>query len=105
MKILVTGCAGFIGYHTVKNLLKTSHKIIGIDNINSYYDPRLKKNRLKELYKLNKNNKFKFFKIDITNSSKIIKIFKNYKFDIVINLAAQAGVRYSLENPHSYLKK
>ena len=104
MKILVTGCAGFIGYHTVKNLLKASHKIIGIDNINNYYDPRLKKNRLKELYKLNKNNKFKFFKIDITNSRKIIKIFKNYKFDIVINLAAQAGVRYSLENPRSYLK-
>ena len=104
MKILVTGSAGFIGYHTIKKLLRTNNQIIGIDNLNNYYDVNLKKNRLKDLYRLNKKNKFNFSKIDITNSNKIKNLFKKNNFDIVINLAAQAGVRFSLQNPYSYLK-
>ena len=104
MKILVTGSAGFIGYHTIKKLLRTNNQIIGIDNLNNYYDVNLKKNRLKDLYRLNKKNKNNFSKIDITNSNKIKNLFKKNNFDIVINLAAQAGVRFSLQNPYSYLK-
>jgi UDP-glucuronate 4-epimerase len=104
MKILVTGCAGFIGYHTVKQLLKSSHRIIGIDSLNSYYDVSLKKNRLKDIFNSITNDNFKFCKMDIANPKKLENLFKYNKFDIVINLAAQAGVRYSLINPFSYLK-
>ncbi len=100
MKILITGCAGFIGFHTTLFLLKKKFKIIGIDSINNYYDPILKKNRLKILKKY---NNFEFFKLDITQNNKLKKIFKN-KIDIVIHLAAQAGVRYSLKEPEKYIK-
>ena len=99
-KIIVTGCAGFIGFHVTSNLLKKKFKIIGIDNINDYYDPKLKKNRLKLLKKY-KN--FIFKKIDICNYSQIKKTFKNFRPNYVIHLAAQAGVRYSLEKPRNYL--
>ena len=101
MKILITGSAGFIGYHLAKYLLKDKkHKIFGLDSLNSYYSLSLKKNRLKELLKF-KN--FKFFKINLKNKTKTTPLFEKNKFDIVIHLAAQAGVRYSVQNPQSYL--
>ena len=100
MKILITGCAGFIGYHISQKLLKyKKHNVIGIDNIDDYYDVNLKINRLDFL---KKNNNFQFKKIDISNKKKILHLYKNCKFDIVLNLAAQAGVRYSIENPQKY---
>tara|TARA_B100001029_G_C15012963_1_gene425409 strand:- start:271 stop:1242 length:972 start_codon:yes stop_codon:yes gene_type:complete len=103
MNILITGVAGFIGYHCALGLIKLKKKynIYGLDNLNSYYDVKLKKDRLKIL---NKYSNFNFNKIDITNKNKIEKIFKNKKINIVINLAASAGVRYSLKNPETYLK-
>ena len=102
MKILVTGCAGFIGYHLSLKILKESNHVLhGIDNLNNYYDLDLKKKRIKLLKNLKK--KFIFSKIDIYNESKIDNLFKLKKFDCVINLAAQAGVRYSLKNPKTYL--
>jgi UDP-glucuronate 4-epimerase len=101
MKILVTGAAGFIGFNLSEYLLKnTNINIIGIDNLNNYYDVNLKKKRIKLL---KKNKKFNFFKIDLTDQKKLSKIFKKYKFDFVFNLAAQAGVRYSIDHPRKYL--
>lgn len=98
-KILVTGCAGFIGFYLVKKILeKKNYQILGIDNINNYYDVILKKNRLKLL----KNKNFKFIKLDIQNKKKLDQIFKKNKFYKVIHLAAQAGVRYSMKNPSIY---
>ncbi len=99
MNILVTGAAGFIGFHTSLLLLKKKHKIFGIDNLNDYYDVNLKKDRLKIL-KSYKN--FKFFKTNIEDKNLINK-FKGQKIDIIVNLAAQAGVRYSLKDPYSYI--
>jgi len=101
MKILITGCAGFIGYHLSSKILQNKNiEVYGIDNLNTYYDVDLKKSRLK---KLKKNKKFNFKKIDITDNKKIQKEFQNNKFNIVIHLAAQAGVRYSINNPRTYL--
>ena len=100
MNILVTGAAGFIGYHLCKELLEEDNVILGIDNLNSYYDKALKISRLNQL-KSYKN--FKFEKIDISDRKLIDPIFKKFKPKKVINLAAQAGVRYSLENPHVYM--
>ena len=100
MKTLVTGAAGFIGMHTCEALLKQKKNVIGLDNINNYYDIELKKKRLKELKKY-KN--FKFYKIDLRDFKKLNNLFKKYKFKYVINLAAQAGVRYSILNPQSYV--
>tara|TARA_X000000950_G_scaffold275965_1_gene363112 strand:- start:558 stop:1529 length:972 start_codon:yes stop_codon:yes gene_type:complete len=100
MNILITGCAGFIGYHTCEALLKNRKiKIYGIDNLNDYYDVNLKKNRLKIL---KKRKNFKFNKSNIIYFSNLEKIFKKNKFDIVIHLAAQAGVRYSIKKPTNY---
>ena len=100
MNILVTGASGFIGYHLCKELLEEDNVILGIDNLNSYYDKALKMSRLNQL-KSYKN--FKFEKIDISDRKSIDPIFKKFKPKKVINLAAQAGVRYSLENPHVYM--
>jgi UDP-glucuronate 4-epimerase len=100
MNILVTGAAGFIGMHTCKKLLK-NHKVIGIDNFDKYYSVYLKKKRIEQLVK---NRNFYFAKIDIRNNSKLNKIFKKFKPKIVIHLAAQAGVRYSLKNPEKYIQ-
>ena len=98
--LLVTGAAGFIGFHLCKSLLEDNCKVIGLDIINNYYDVKLKNDRLKIL----KNySKFTFYKIDIANYNDLLKIFLKYKFSRVVNLAAQAGVRYSIENPFSYL--
>ena len=101
MKILITGCAGFIGFHlTYKILDNFNYSIFGIDNLNNYYDLSLKNLRIKKLKNVNK--KFKFSKIDIQNEKRIDKLFKVEKFDCVINLAAQAGVRHSIKHPEKY---
>jgi len=130
MKVLVTGSAGFIGFHLVKRLLREGYQIVGLDNINDYYDVNLKYARLAEtgIYSLKeldytggKRRKYKeiafediiqsvtypnyrFIRIDLENRNKINKLFSIEKFDYVINLAAQAGVRYSIENPDVYVK-
>ena len=106
MKIIITGAAGFIGYHLTKRLLDEKIAVIGIDNINSYYDIGLKKARLDQLNKTSFKKKvtFKFYQEDINNQSKINDIFEKNIPDIVINLAAQAGVRYSIENPSAYIQ-
>ncbi|MGF3182953.1 NAD-dependent epimerase [Facklamia sp. P12934] len=100
MKILITGAAGFIGFHLSKKLLKMSHEVIGIDNLNEYYDPSLKESRLDIL---NKYKNFKFHKVDLKEKDDVDEIFKTYKPTHIINLAAQAGVRYSIENPYAYV--
>jgi len=99
-KILVTGAAGFIGFHLSKRLLQENYDVIGIDNLNDYYDVNLKKARLEILLK---ESSFKFKKIDLEDRDNINDLFKTYKFDVAINLAAQAGVRYSLINPYAYI--
>lgn len=98
MKILVTGCAGFIGYHLSKKLSLKNDTIFGIDNLNDYYDVDLKKTRLNNL----KAKNFFFSKIDITDYKKLKNFFKKNQFDIVYHLAAQAGVRYSIYSPETY---
>ncbi len=100
MKILVTGSAGFIGFHTAKFFLKKGHQVFGLDNLNRYYDVNLKKARNKILLRF-KNYNFK--KININSFKKVEKFFLKNKFDLVIHLAAQAGVRYSLKNPSVYI--
>jgi UDP-glucuronate 4-epimerase len=99
-KILITGAAGFIGFHLSQKLLKEGYEIYGIDNLNSYYDPALKQARLVQLQVSN----FKFQQLDLQNYEGLTKVFTEFQPDIVINLAAQAGVRYSLENPRSYIE-
>jgi UDP-glucuronate 4-epimerase len=115
MKILVTGTAGFIGFHLAKKLLERGDEVVGLDNINDYYDVNLKYARLKELgidkkeikethYVTSKTyEKHTFIKTDLSNKTAIKQIFETQQFDAVCNLAAQAGVRYSLENPHAYI--
>ena len=101
MKLLVTGSAGFIGFHIIKNLLNKKFIVFGVDNLNKYYDRNLK---LKRLKLLKKYKKFYFNKLDISNINALKKVFKKYKPDYVIHLAAQAGVRYSLKKPLEYTK-
>lgn len=116
MKILVTGAAGFIGYHTCLKLVELGHIVYGIDNINDYYNPKLKFNRLFELgfkeaeakvfRKKNQSIKFKhlrFSRINLVDDISIAKLFRKEQFEVVCNLAAQAGVRYSIENPKTYI--
>ncbi len=100
-KILVTGCAGFIGFHLSKLLLSSGQNVYGIDNLNKYYDVDLKKRRLAILKKY---SKFKFYKIDVFNKKKLLTNFKKEKYHYVIHLAAQAGVRYSIDNPDQYVR-
>ena len=99
-KVLITGGAGFIGFHLSKKLLENNYFVVAIDNMNDYYDVDLKKARL-DILKEYKN--FSFYKIDISNKSDLLDLFSDNKFDIVINLAAQAGVRYSIDHPDSYI--
>ena len=101
MKVLVTGAAGFIGFHTAKQLLEDGHQVIGIDNLNDYYDPRLKTARLDILKGY---PAFEFKRMDITDKAEIDQLFQTRGFDRVIHLAAQAGVRYSIENPMAYVE-
>ncbi len=100
MKILVTGAAGFIGFHLSKRLLDQSCEIIGIDNLNDYYAPGLKHSRLEILKKY---DKFRFEKVDLKDKESVDKIFETHNPTYVVNLAAQAGVRYSIENPYAYV--
>lgn len=97
--ILVTGVAGFIGYHVTEKLCKNGEEVVGIDNINSYYDPTLKTSRLK---RLEKSNGFSFHKLDICDYDGIKALFDRFEFDKICHLAAQAGVRYSLTDPFAY---
>ena len=116
MKTLVTGTAGFIGYHLAKKLLERGDEVVGLDNINDYYDVNLKYGRLKELgiakdsieenhptYST-KYEKHSFYKMDLSDKKAMQRLFETEQFDAVCNLAAQAGVRYSLENPHAYIE-
>jgi len=111
MKVLVTGAAGFIGHHLSKLLIKEGYEVIGIDNINDYYDPALKLARLQDMnintdhiqYNVPLQGDITFVKLDLTDKDEIRNLFEKYGFDFVVNLAAQAGVRYSLINPHSYV--
>ena len=105
MTILVTGAAGFIGFHITKRLLREGFEVVGMDNLSPYYDLRLKKARLQELEDFSKKQsvKFFFFKDDLENKNFLTELFRKYKFNKVVNLAAQAGVRYSIENPSSYI--
>ena len=101
MKILITGTAGFIGFHLAKRLLVDNHSISGIDNHNDYYSQKLKDDRINIL---EKEDKYDHYKLDLNNHEAIFNIFKKNNFDIVINLAAQAGVRYSTQNPRAYIE-
>jgi len=115
MKILVTGTAGFIGFHIAKKLIENGNEVIGLDNINNYYDVRLKHGRLAEtgiveneivygkLIKSKKHPNYKFIKINLEDKENIQNLFEFEKFDTVCHLAAQAGVRYSIENPYTYI--
>jgi UDP-glucuronate 4-epimerase len=100
MKILLTGAAGFIGFHTAKKLLARGDEVVGLDNLNDYYDPNLKRARLSILQK---EPKFRFVKMDLADKGGMKALFAREKFPRVIHLAAQAGVRYSLENPQAYI--
>ena len=102
--ILITGAAGFIGSSIAQKLLLENYHVIGIDNINGYYNPFLKQKRIKNIEQIDQNNCWRFLRVNLENSIKIDQIFKEFKPNIVINLAAQAGVRYSLENPMSYIE-
>lgn len=106
-EVLVTGSAGFIGFHLVKELLKGGYTVVGIDNLNDYYDPQLKMDRLDNLNEFAGENglvdNYRFIKLDIADSKGLSALFESHSFDIVINLAAQAGVRYSIQNPKAYV--
>ena len=99
-RILVTGAAGFIGFHLAQRLLARGDQVVGLDNLNNYYDVSLKEGRLNSLE--NKEN-FTFLKLDLADRPAMAKLFADASFDVVVNLAAQAGVRYSLTNPHAYV--
>jgi UDP-glucuronate 4-epimerase len=98
--ILVTGAAGFIGFHVAQRLLQSGHRVVGIDNLNAYYDPRLKAARLDIL---RNDPRFQFERLDVADRVAIPGLFARYRFPVVIHLAAQAGVRYSLQDPHAYV--
>jgi UDP-glucuronate 4-epimerase len=100
MRILVTGAAGFIGFHTSKSLLEAGIEVVGVDNCNDYYDVRLKYDRVSLL---EKKRSFQFIEVDIADRVGMEALFGRYRFDRVIHLAAQAGVRYSIDNPHAYV--
>src|SRR4051812_25944339 len=113
-KVLVTGAAGFIGFHITIELLKANYQVVGLDNINDYYDVNLKLARLKEsgiehayrydcLIQSKIYDNYQFIKLDLNDKPNILDLFNEERFDYVINLAAQAGVRYSLSNPDAYI--
>ncbi len=98
--ILVTGAAGFIGFHLSARLLRDGDRVVGLDNLNSYYDVQLKLDRLKQL---EADPRFSFHRLDLEDTEAVGELFRQERFDVVVNLAAQAGVRYSLENPRAYI--
>jgi UDP-glucuronate 4-epimerase len=100
VKIIVTGAAGFIGFHLSQKLLDLGHQVLGIDNLNDYYDVALKQARLSQLVD---HPNFEFQKLELSNQSTTAAIFKSFNPEIVVHLAAQAGVRYSIQNPHAYV--
>lgn len=100
-KILVTGAAGFIGYHTSERLLARGDEVVGLDNVNDYYDPTLKEARIA---RLSAKPGFRLFRMDLADRDGVARLFREERFDRVINLAAQAGVRYSITNPHAYIE-
>lgn len=106
-KVLITGSAGFIGYHLTRALLSANYQIIAVDNLNDYYDPQLKKDRLKELdlfvTQIDAVDQYKFITLDLSEKKAVEELFANNAFSMVIHLAAQAGVRYSIDNPHAYI--
>ena len=104
MKVIVTGAAGFIGFHLCKRLLKEGNNVLGIDNINSYYDVELKNSRINLLQKDNLDGKFNFKKGSLEDEIFLDQIFSKYEPNLVVNLAAQAGVRYSIKNPSAYIQ-
>jgi UDP-glucuronate 4-epimerase len=116
MKILITGAAGFIGFHTVNKFIDEGHEVVGLDNINDYYSPQLKYQRLKEAgieadtikwyhsVVSTKNANYSFVRMNLEDKQQLFTLFQKEKFDFVINLAAQAGVRYSIENPDVYIQ-
>jgi len=101
VKLLVTGAAGFIGFHTAKHLLQQGHEVVGLDNLNGYYDPALKAARLALL---EQSGGFRFERLDITDREPMQKLFARERFQRVVHLAAQAGVRYSIQNPRAYVE-
>src|ERR1700759_1768672 len=101
MKFLVTGAAGFIGMHVAERLVHSGGEVVGVDNLNHYYDVTLKEDRIQNLCRY---PNFCFYKLDLAETSKVNQLFEAEKFQRVIHLAAQAGVRYSLENPHAYIQ-
>ena len=98
--VLVTGAAGFIGFHVAQHLLSQGREVVGLDIVNDYYDPKLKEARLDIL---KRHSNFSFMKLDLANRAMTKSLFAEHRFPVVIHLAAQAGVRYSLENPHAYI--
>ena len=116
MKILITGSAGFIGFHLAKKLIERGDEVIGLDNINDYYDENLKYARLNETgisrkaekwgqpVKSSKYRNYQFIRMNLEDKEQMNELFQKENFDLVINLAAQAGVRYSIENPDSYIQ-
>ena len=104
MKVLVTGAAGFIGYYVTLQLLSRGDQVVGVDNLNDYYDVSLKQARLEQIAQLAQAANFKFIKLDLADVEATANLFKQEKFDRVVHLAAQAGVRYSLQNPNAYVQ-
>ncbi|MFA5509034.1 MAG: SDR family NAD(P)-dependent oxidoreductase [Vulcanimicrobiota bacterium] len=102
MKILLTGAAGFIGSHSTQELLKRGHFVVGMDNLNDYYDPRRKLENLEEVKAGFGGERFEFHKADLRNREEIAQLFQDHEFDAVVNLGAMAGVRVSIEDPHLY---
>ena len=103
MKVLVTGGAGFIGFYLTQVLLSRGDEVVGIDNLNDYYDPQLKHDRLAILQAHENAGHYHFIELDLANRAGIEQLFQEHAFDVVVNLGAQAGVRYSIENPHAYV--
>ena len=103
MKVLITGAAGFIGFHLTLALIERGDTVLGLDNLNDYYDPDLKKLRLSTINEHSRSDGFSFIKADISDREFMRSLFQENQFDVVVNLAAQAGVRYSIENPSAYI--